>query len=149
MKNLFFILLFFVSCINFAQNYHILKTNDGRRVLLKEDYSWEYIDREKILVDSTKIDLATFKEKDKCTMDKDFVEPALNNKIQSQLKKGRATINDIKRKVAKDYNCAEEEVVLLSFSEKKASGIYHFCANGNKVSYKRNGFTIIKSGKFF
>lgn len=149
MKKPLFILLFFVSFMSFAQNIHVLKTNDGRRVLLKEDHSWEYIDSDKTLVDSAKIDLAVLKEKDKCIVEKDFKEPALNNKIQSQLKKGRATISDIKRKVAKDHECTEEQVVLLSFSEKKASGIYHFCAHGTKVSYKRNGFTIIKSGKFF
>ena len=149
MKKSLFILLFFLSCVGFAQNNHVLKTIDGRRVLLNEDYSWEYIDMEKTLIDSTVIDLASLKEKNKCNIAADFVEPKLSSKIQSQLKKGRATIIDIKRKVAKDHDCTEEEVVLLSFSEKKASGIYHFCANGTKVSYKRNGFTIIKSGKFF
>jgi hypothetical protein len=77
------------------------------------------------------------------------VEPKLNNKIQSQLKKGRATISDIKRKVAKDYDCTEADIILLSFSERKATGIYYFCAKGTKVSYKRNGHAIVKNGKFF
>ncbi|MGE5943000.1 MAG: DUF3157 domain-containing protein, partial [Flavobacteriales bacterium] len=71
----------------------------------------------------------------------------LDKNIQSQLKRGRATIDDIKKKVAKDYKCQVEDVVLLSASEDKAKGAYDFCANGTKVSYKRNGHTILKKGQ--
>jgi hypothetical protein len=38
---------------------------------------------------------------------------------------------------------------LLSVSEQKIKGVYRFCANGTKVTYKRNGHAIIESGKFF
>jgi hypothetical protein len=72
----------------------------------------------------------------------------LDKNIQMQLKKGRATIDDIKKKVAKEYKCAVEDVILLSASEEKAKGAYDFCANGTKVSYKRNGHTVVKKGQF-
>jgi hypothetical protein len=137
MKNCLFVLLFFISCISFSQNNHIVKTDDGRRVLLKADYTWEYIDMEKPAPDK------------RCNLADDFEEPALNNKIQSQLKKGRATIDDVKKKVAKDYDCEIEDVILLSVSEQKVKAVYRFCANGTKVIYKRNGHAIIESGKFF
>lgn len=141
MKIPIFLLLFVVSCISFAQNNHIVKTEDGRRVLLKADYTWEYIDAEK-----PQQEMVT---NNKCNVSDDFTEPELNNKIQSQLKKGRATIQHVKEKVAKDYNCEAEDVLLLSFTEQKAKGVYNFCANGKKVTYKRNGHTIIESGKLF
>lgn len=142
MKMLFFVLTFFISSIIFAQNNHIVKTEEGRRVLLKADFTWEYID-------SAAPTISNLEESTNCSLSPNFKEPELDNKIQSQLKKGRATIGDIKSKVAKDYNCTESEVILMSFSEKKATGIYHFCANGTEVSYKRNGHSIMKNGKFF
>lgn len=145
MKTLFLLLLFFISCIGFSQNNHIVKTEDGRRVWLKADFTWEYIDTES----PKAIAVTPPKEKGGCKLANDFTEPELNGKIQSQLKKGRATIEHVKAKVAKDYNCDVENVILLSFSEQKAKAVYHFCANGKKVSYKRTGHAIIESGKFF
>jgi len=137
MKTTLLILLFFISGLGFAQNNYIVKTDDGRRVLLKADFTWEYIDMVKPVKDK------------KCDVSQDFTEPVLDNNIQMQLKKGRATISHIKKKVARDYKCEVEDVLLLSASEDKDRGTYNFCANGTKVTYKRNGFTIIKSGKLF
>ncbi len=137
MKTTFFMFLFFIVSMSFAQNNIIVKTEDGRRVLLKADYTWEYIDMEKPVADN------------RCNLAKDFVEPELNNKIQSQLKRGHATIDDVKQKVAKDYNCEISDVILMSFKEQKVKAVYHFCANGTKVTYKRTGNAIIKSPKLF
>lgn len=137
MKTVFLLLLFVISSFGFAQNNHVVKTEDGRRVLLKADYTWEYIDVEKPSTNN------------RCDLAEDFVEPELNQKIQAQLKKGRATINDVKQKVAKDYNCDISEVILMSFTEQKVKAVYHFCANGTKVTYKRTGYSIIKSSKLF
>ncbi|MFG6687958.1 DUF3157 family protein [Mariniflexile sp. HNIBRBA6329] len=145
MKKYLFLLLFFISCIGFSQNNHIVKTEDGRRVWLKADFTWEYIDAEVPKENTAKEPI----KKDGCKLADGFTEPELDNKIQSQLKKGRATIDHVKAKVAKDYDCKVEDVVLLSFSEQKAKAVYHFCANGTKVTYKRNGHAIIESGKFF
>ena len=145
MKKCLFILLFLISCISFSQNNHIVKTEDGRRVWLKADFTWEYIDADTPKESATEAPM----KKDECKLADGFTEPELDNKIQSQLKKGRATIDHVKAKVAKDYNCKVEDVFLLSFTEQKAKAVYYFCANGKKVTYKRTGHAIIESGKLF
>ena len=137
MKKYLVVLLFLISCIGIAQNNHIVKTEDGKRVLLKADFTWEYIDVEKPASDK------------RCNLAQNFEEPALNSKIQAQLRKGRATMDDVKKKVAKDYDCEVADVILLSVSEQKVKAVYQFCANGTKVTYKRNGHAVIESGKFF
>lgn len=137
MRTTLFLFLFVFSSMGFAQNNIIVKTDDGRRVLLKADHTWEYIDTEKPLANK------------RCDLPEGFVEPKLNQKIQSQLKKGRATIDDVKQKVAKDYHCNLSDVILVSFTEQKVKAVYHFCANGTKVTYKRTGYSIIKSPKLF
>ncbi len=149
MKTSFFILLFVISSIGFAQNNHIVKTEDGRRVLLKADFTWEYIDAESPKVNSVVKETPKPSESKSCNLVDGFEEPKLNTKIQNQLKKGRATIAHVKKAVAKDNKCEVEDVVLLSFSETKEKGTYNFCANGNKVTYKRTGHSIAKKLKLF
>lgn len=152
MKTPFFIFLFFVSCVSFSQNNHIVKTEDGRRVLLKADYTWEYIDSETPVdktADSNLVNESIPAKTNECNLAQNFTEPKLDNKIQSQLKKGRATMKHVKSKVAKDYNCDVNDVILLSYKEQKESGVYGFCAHGNKVTYKRLGNSIMKKGKLF
>ena len=153
MKKLFFILLLMVSTYGFAQNNYIVKTEDGRRVLLKADFTWEYIDLEKPQqpVQQKAQPVAETKKPLKklgantCNTPNNFEEPKLNSKIQSQLKRGRASISHIKKKVAKDLNCLPDQVLLIQASEKKENGIYTFCANGTKVTYKRVGNSILQS----
>jgi len=149
MKIFSFIILCIISSFGFAQNNYIVKTEDGRRVLLKADYTWEYIDMQKTLVDSTSMKLLKPINSKNCNVAEGFVEPELDNNIQMQLKRGRAAIEDVKKKVAKDYKCNVEDVLLLSVSEDKKLGFYQFCANGTKVTYKRNGHTIVKKGQLF
>src|SRR5690606_14281768 len=147
MKTAIFTLLFFISFIGFSQNNHIVKTDDGRRVLLKADFTWEYIDAEVPALNSASKEKLQSAESNACNLPQDFVEPELDKSIQMQLKKGRAAMEDIKKKVAKEYKCQVEDVILLSASEDKAKGAYDFCANGTKVSYKRNGHTVVKKGQ--
>ncbi|MCF7559738.1 DUF3157 family protein [Sabulilitoribacter multivorans] len=144
MKATIFILFFIIFNFGFSQNNYIVKTEDGRRVLLKTDFTWEYIDAEKA---TTNTSVASINAT--CNVADDFEEPALDQKIQQQLKKGRATINHVKNKVAKDNNCTVDDVLLLSVSEQKSKASYTFCANGNVVKYKRVGNTIIKNTKIF
>ncbi|WP_136482070.1 DUF3157 family protein [Cognatitamlana onchidii] len=142
----------FVVTFGFSQNNYIVKTEDGRRVLLKADYTWEYIDLEvpvKKETDTTLVAESESKKINNCNLAEDFTEPKLNSKIQAQLKKGRATMKHVKAKVAKDHNCEVEDVILLTYKEQKEKGNYTFCANGTKVAYKRMGNSIIKKGKLF
>ncbi len=147
MKIFSIVLCLFVVSFGFAQDNHIVKTEDGRRVLLKSDFTWEYIDLEKPV--DTKI--ATLEEPttNGCNLPLGFEEPKLNSKIQAQLKKGRATMAHVKQKVAKDYGCDVNDVVLLSVYEKKSNASYTLCANGKKVFYKRTGLKILEKGKLF
>ncbi|TXG37006.1 DUF3157 family protein [Seonamhaeicola maritimus] len=151
MKSFLLTSLFFISFLSFSQDNHIVKTEDGRRVLLKADFTWEYIDlvKPKIKEVKTETTVAKTSKGDTCKLAEDFVEPKLDKKIQTELKKGRATIIHVKKKVAKDNKCEVEDVILLSAKESKASGIYHFCANGTKVVYKRSGHSIAKKIKLF
>lgn len=148
MKTTLLILVFFISFIGFSQNNYIVKTDDGKRVLLKADFTWEYIDAEVPILNNAIEEKVKIAETNECNLPQGFEEPELDNNIQTQLKKGRATITHIKQKVAKDYKCQVEDVILLSASEDKAKGTYDFCANGTKVSYKRNGHTVVKKGQF-
>jgi len=149
MKYLFILFFFTFSTLSFAQNNHIVKTEDGRRVLLKADFTWEYIDLENPKPEKPVATLPKPEEKNNCNIPLGFTEPKLNSKLQAQLKRGRASITHIKKKVAKDFNCPVNKVLLLSATEKKENGVYEFCADGTNVSYKRVGNTIIKKGKLF
>ena len=149
MKLLLFSFLFFISFLSFSQNNHIVKTEDGRRVLLKADFTWEYIDMKSPSEDNSIAEAINASKKDSCGLEEDFEEPKLNNKIQSSLKKGRATIKYVKEKVANDLRCEIEDVLLISFNEKKEKATYIFCVKGEKTTYKRVGHSIIKARKYF
>lgn len=147
MKTTFFIAFFFISAIGITQNNYIVKTDDGRRVLLKADFTWEYIDMQSPVTDSLVKQISKPKISKRCDLAEDFQEPKLNTKIQSQLKKSRSTIDHVKKKVAKDYKCEVEDIILISYKEQKEKGMYDFCAKGTLVTYKRIGGTIIKNGQ--
>ncbi|KAB1069656.1 DUF3157 family protein [Tamlana haliotis] len=149
MKNHLLILLLSISFMGYAQDNHIVKTDDGRRLLLKADFTWEYIDTAAPEQNAIEAAVAENKNKEGCQIAPDFEEPKLNSKIQAQLKKGRATIDHVKEKVASDYECQTSEVILLWVKEQKAKAEYMFCAKGKKVKYKRVGNSIIEAGKFF
>ncbi|AUS05375.1 DUF3157 family protein [Pseudotamlana carrageenivorans] len=149
MKTSIFIFLFTISFMGFAQNNHIVKTEDGRRVLLKADFTWEYIDAKAPEQNAIEAAVAKTENTEGCQIAADFEEPKLNSKIQNQLKKGRATIDHVKEKVASDYECQASEVILLWVKEQKSKAVYMFCAKGTKVKYKRVGNSIIETGKFF
>lgn len=146
MRYLFFLCFLFSISFSFSQDNHIVKTDDGRRVLLKADFTWEYIDLVAPANNSNTEEVAKPKIDEVCKLPNDFEEPKLNAKIQSQLKKGRATISHVKKKVAKDYDCSVSDITLISAREQKEKGTYSFCVKGKKVSYKRIGSTIIKKG---
>ncbi|GAA4280475.1 DUF3157 family protein [Gaetbulibacter aestuarii] len=146
------LLLFFIgiSSIAFAQKGEVVTTEDGRKVLLKPNFTWEYLDAtasERLA--ANKRDMPTSEDETSCQLPENFKEPNLNSKIQNQLKRGHATIDDIKEKVAKDNNVSVSEVILTSATELRTKGEYHFCVKGKKQVYKRLGNTIMKKGKLF
>ena len=149
MKTYLLFIFVLISTISFAQKGEIVKTEDGRRIFLKSDFTWEFIDTADSTSYSTTQKLLKPINKNACQLGAGYEEPKLDNRIQSKLKRGHATIAYVKKKAAKDNDCTVEEVVLLSFSEQLKKGVYHFCANGTKATYKRLGHTIIKAPSVF
>ncbi|WP_248724731.1 DUF3157 family protein [Seonamhaeicola sp. ML3] len=152
MKSIVYALVFLFSFVSFSQDNHIVKTEDGRRVLLKADFTWEYIDLVKPEPTKQKekeIEKPISSNENSCSLSANYTEPELNKKVQNQLKKGRATIAHVKKKVAKDFNCDVKDVILLLASETKEKGTYKFCVNGTKTVYKRTGHNIAKKLKLF
>ncbi len=151
-----------ILCVAFttvcsAQTSTVVQLKDGRSVLLKPDFTWEYIQLaqektiETLVVPETKVlteeEIEAAKPAlptSKSCVPEGFVEPKTSNKIQAYLKRGNATMKDIKRRVAKNQGCSVADVILLSFRETKQKGTYTFCANGETVRYKRLGFAISK-----
>ncbi|MFH4966694.1 DUF3157 family protein [Gaetbulibacter sp. M240] len=150
MKTILLILFLGISGIVFAQKGEVVTTEDGRKVILKPDFTWEYLDIKaskavaKIETNKSKTD-----DTESCQLPENFREPHLNSRIQNKLKRGHATIEDIKEKVAKDNNVSVSEVILIAASEQQTKGEYLFCVNGKRLTYKRLGNTIMKKGKLF
>lgn len=135
----------FSGVLAFSQTNEIVKSEDGRRILLKADYTWEYIDiapKEDLKPTKTEV----FKTIG-CTTESDFSEPKLNGKIQARLRKGRATVKHIKKRIAKAYGSESKNVLLLSAKETREKGNYEFCLNGEIIKYKRVGNTLIQKNK--
>ncbi len=158
MRKCLFVIALMLFAFGFSQNNYIVKTEDGRRVLLKADFTWEYIDlavpaevdvNDKETIAAQIAQGSTAVNTSKCNTLPDFKEPKGDRVVQAHLKKGRATIKHIKKKVAKDNNCDIDDVLLLKLREQKNQGSYTFCANGKRVVYKRTGFSFAKKGKLF
>ena len=149
MKLLALFLFLLISSFGFSQTGQIVKTEDGRRVFLKNDYTWEYLDAIDSESQTALIESLKPVDENSCNLEAGYIEPKLDSKIQSKLKRGHSTIKYVKKKVAKDQNCTVDDVLLLSFSEQQTKAVYHFCANGAKVTYKRLGNSIIKGSKLF
>ena len=124
-------------------------------MLLKADFTWEYIDlvpntnqADEIITPPIQSPPPAIVNKINCGLAHDFKEPKLNVRVQAYLKKSRATMKDLKQKVAKDFNCTVNEITLISINESNTKGRYSFCANGKKVDYKRTGSNFFRKGKF-
>ena len=116
----------------------IAKTEDGRRVILNKDKTWEFID--------TKPNIDNSKSNNKgCNIGKDFVEPKNDKKVTSWLKKVDATTDDLKKHVAVDNDCTIADVILLNISEQKGNGIYSLCVKGIEMKYRRAGSVFFKA----
>jgi len=145
-----------------AQNNYIVKTEDGRRVLLKADYTWEFIDQIAPKKDTTETQIkktTVSKQitnepelksiKSNCDLGLGFKEPKLNSQTQAFLKRNRSSILQLKKKVAKKENCSIEDIKLISTNETKSKGTYNFCTCNGKVAYKRNGASFFKKSNLF
>ena len=125
MKKLFVSILFIASTISIAQS-KIAITEDGKKVILKSDKTWDYVDK------------TVVSEKD-CILESNYVEPKSEKGVNSWLTKFDATTDDLKKHVAVENDCKVEEVKLLNISEQKGNGMYSLCVKGKKMKYRRMG----------
>lgn len=116
----------------------IAKTEDGRRVILNKDKSWEFIDNKPVE--------AINKSNNKnCIITKDYVEPKSDKNVTPWLKKFDATTDDLKKHVAVDNDCNVSDVILLNISEQKGNGIYSLCVKGTEMKYRRAGSVFFRA----
>ncbi|MEZ7500751.1 DUF3157 family protein [Flavobacterium sp. Arc3] len=125
MKKLFISILFIVSSISIAQSA-TATTEDGKKVVLKSDKTWDYISK-------------TVVSENDCTLEPNYVEPKSEKGINSWLKKFDATTEDLKNHVAVENECEVKDVKLLNISEQKGNGMYSLCVSGKKMKYRRMG----------
>ncbi len=79
-----------------------------------------------------------------CGLSTDFEEPKLDLRIQSKLKRNKASVIHLKQKVAKDYGVTTKEITLLDVDENIQKGQYQFCVTGQEVNYRRVGALFFK-----
>ena len=87
-------------------------------------------------------------EKDsKCDLPANYQEPKPDKKIQSKLKRGDATIEDLRKHIAIENDCDIKDVVFLRFTEQLGNGMYSVCVKGKEMKYKRMGTVFMKNNE--
>lgn len=124
MKRLFILGVLLVSTCTSAQIKTAI-TEDGKKVILKSDQTWEYV--------------STTSSANDCVLDANYVEPKSEKGVNSWLKKFDATTDDLKKHVAVENDYKVEDVKLLDISEQKGNGMYKLCVKGKKMKYRRTG----------
>ncbi len=139
MKFSYIIFFLFFTSFSFGQTL-IAKTEDGRRVILNDDKTWEFID--KVAKETASSD-EKFPD---CNLPADFQEPKVDRKIQGWLKKFDAQVEDLKKHAAVDNDCSVDNIKLTSVSEQKGNGNYVLCVNGKEMRYRRTGSVFHRQG---
>lgn len=138
MKKIVIFTIIILTSFSMKSQSLIAKTEDGRRVILNKDKSWEFIDNKPV----EEINKSNNKN---CKTGKDFVEPKSDTSVTSWLKKFDATTDDLKKHVAVDNDCTIADVILLNISEQKGNGIYSLCVKGLEMKYRRAGSVFFKA----
>lgn len=138
MKKIVIFTIIILTSFSMKSQSLIAKTEDGRRVILNKDKSWEFIDNKPV----EEINKSNNKN---CKIGKDFVEPKSDKSVTSWLKKFDATTDDLKKHVAVDNDCTIADVILLNISEQKGNGIYSLCVKGLEMKYRRAGSVFFKA----
>lgn len=86
-------------------------------------------------------------KQNKCDLPKSYQEPKPDKKIQSWLKRSDATIEDLRKHIAVENDCSENDVVFLRISEQKGNGIYSVCVTGKPMKYKRMGSVFMEANE--
>jgi hypothetical protein len=139
MKKIIMYSLLFTSVVSWAQS-QIATTESGKKVVLKSDKTWEYLDLP-VSSDKKKIDT------NNCGLAENFIEPISDKGINSWLKRYNATTEYLKKYVAKNNNCTIMDVTLITISEQKENGMYSLCVKGTEMKYQRIGSTFSRANE--
>ena len=136
MKKLFTLCFIVLSSFAFSQN-KIATTENGKRVLLRDNNTWEYIDSN---------ELSKEKSPDsKCNLAANYVEPKSEKSVESWLRRFDATLEDLRKHIAVENDCDLKNIKFLNISEQKGNGMYSVCVKGTEMKYKRMGTVFMKS----
>ena len=124
MKKLFICSLLLASALIFAQNKKAT-TEDGKKVILKSDNTWEYLDAE-----AKKLQIASSTTSE-CNLGADFVEKKKNERLR--------------KFAAIDNDCNTEDIKFINLSEGLGNGIYTLCIKGKIIKYKKMGTVFMKA----
>jgi hypothetical protein len=136
MKKIFISILFITSSISFAQSA-MATTEDGKRVLLRDNNTWEYID-------SSPSKTVKTTASNRCNLAANYIEPKTDKRVQSMLKRGDATIEDLRKHISVENDCELSDVMFLSISEQMGNGMYSVCVKGKEMKYRRVGTAFMK-----
>ena len=131
MKVITTIALFLIYLASSAQNQNAT-TEDGKKVILKADKTWEYSNQESKMDNS-------------CRVDRNFKEPKYNT--SSSWKKIGSTVDDLKKHISVDLGVKQEKIILLEVSEQLGNAIYILCVDGIKLKYRRTGSVFRKDNE--
>lgn len=123
MRNLFLFGLVFISLNTLGQEIRAT-TEDGKKVILKTDKTWDY-------------DSKDSSSDNNCGLDANFKEPKGKNSLS--LRMSNATTKDLKKHVAVENDCKVEDIILIDISEQAGNGMYTLCVKGKKMKYRRMG----------
>jgi choline kinase len=129
MKKTLSFCLFALSTIALSQS-KTATTEDGKKVILKSDKTWEYDNN------------STISEND-CILDANYKEPKGKNTMT--LRMTNSTTDDLKKHVAVDNECKIQDIKILNISEQKGNAMYLLCVKGKKMKYKRMGSVFMKA----
>jgi hypothetical protein len=124
MKNLFLIILFMFTVIISAQS-KIAITEDGKKVLLNSNNTWQYIDS-----DSKKEEGS----KDICNLGQDYKEPKTSKNVER-----------LRNHVAVENDCKNEDIKFINIAEERGNGMYSLCVKGKYMKYRMIGTAFLKA----
>ena len=116
MKKLIILGLILTSTLAFSQNKSAT-TEDGKKVILKSDKTWEY-------------DTKSTSEND-CNLPANFVEKDKNERLRKH--------------VAVENECKLEDVIFISLTQGMGNGMYVLCVKGKKMKYKKVGTVFMRA----
>ena len=80
-----------------------------------------------------------------CNINVNFVEPQQKFFIYKKLLPYSATIDDLRKFIASDNNCSENDITFLKVTDYKKYGKYEVCIHGKSMSYNRLNLNFIKN----